>query len=106
MPHHGAHAAYWADFVTRFTAVFKDTDRELVKTLQEDSPVLAAISHDFGQFVSKRQNAQLAIAITCFHKEYAMKTPAGAAVCVGFSLSNIFFVQYSTGVNQYIFLGN
>jgi len=90
--------------VTRFTDVFKDTNREVVKVLQEDSPILATISYDFGQFVNKRQNAQSAVAITCFHEEYPMKTPAGAAVCVGFSLSNVFFVRYLRNMDQYIFL--
>jgi len=83
-PHHGAHAANWADFVTRFTNTFKDTNRELVKVLKEDSPVVAAISHDFGQFVNKRQTALSAVAITCFYEEYPIKTPAGTEVCVDF----------------------
>jgi len=75
-----------------FTDVFKDTNREVVRVLQEDSPVLAAITHDFGQFVNRRQTAQSAVAITCFHGEYHMKTPAGAAVRLGFSWFNVFFV--------------
>jgi len=79
--------------VARFTDVFKDTNREVVKVLQEDSPMLAAITHDFGQFVNRRQIAQSAVAITCFHEEYPMKTPAGAAVRVGFSWFNVFFVR-------------
>ncbi len=93
-PHHRAHAAHWTDFVTRFTDVFNDdTNREVVKVLQEDSPVLAAITHNFGQFVNRRQIAQSTVAITCFYRKYRIKTPAGAAVRIRSSWFNVFCVR-------------
>lgn len=92
-PHHRAHAAHWAVFVARFTDVFNDTNREVFKVLQEDSPVLAAITHDFGQLMNRRQIAQSAVAITYFHEKYPIKTPAGTAVRIGSSWFNVFFVR-------------
>lgn len=68
-PHHGAGLAAWAELLSRYLGVVKQTNTEIVSVLQRDSEVLARIQDAFHTLIQTRSKASSPIEITCFYEE-------------------------------------
>ena len=73
-PHSGADLAHWAEALARFIGVFKQTNTQMLKVLNEDSEVLARIQQDFYTMIRARgKQGKEEIAITCFYEELPLQ---------------------------------
>ncbi|KAI3316912.1 hypothetical protein HD806DRAFT_541795 [Xylariaceae sp. AK1471] len=69
-PHHGAGLARWAEKLSRYTGIVKQTNSKIVEVLKQDSEVLARIQHDFHTMIRARNQEGLQpIEISCFYEE-------------------------------------
>ncbi len=69
-PHHGSGLARWAELLSRYIGVVKQTNTEIVAVLRRDSEVLARIQDGFHTMAMARsREGQGHIEITCFFEQ-------------------------------------
>ncbi|KAJ5646829.1 hypothetical protein N7490_003201 [Penicillium lividum] len=79
-PHHGAGLARWAEVMSQFIGLVKQTNSNIVDVLSRDSEVLARIQDGFHAMIkARREEGLLPIEITCFYEELPL-TGIGAVV--------------------------
>ncbi|KAK3307268.1 uncharacterized protein B0T15DRAFT_414325, partial [Chaetomium strumarium] len=69
-PHHGAGLARWAELLSRYVGLVKQTNTKIVAVLRQESEMLARIQDSFHTMVIARsKEGQRQINITCFFEE-------------------------------------
>ncbi|KAB5515378.1 hypothetical protein GE09DRAFT_1231411 [Coniochaeta sp. 2T2.1] len=89
-PHHGAGLAYWAELLSRYIGVVKQTNSEIVAVLRSESEVLARIQASFHTMVMARSREGSGLTeICCFYEELPLPgigqvVPQHSAVLPGY----------------------
>lgn len=69
-PHQGSGFSRWAERLAKFVGVIKQTNREILGVLENDSEVLARIQAHFHSMIRDRGHRGVPeISITCFYEE-------------------------------------
>ncbi|KAI0456108.1 hypothetical protein F5B21DRAFT_502584 [Xylaria acuta] len=93
-PHHGASLAVWAERLSMYIGVVKQTNSKILGVLREDSEVLARVQDGFHIMIQARSQERLqSIKISCFYEELPL---AGVGVVVP---------QHSAIIPGYISIG-
>jgi hypothetical protein len=68
-PHHGSGLARWAELLSRFMGIIKQTNSQIVEVLKRHSQMLAKVQDGFHTMVQARGKAGQPIEISCFFEE-------------------------------------
>lgn len=69
-PHHGSGLAKWAEMIAKSIGVLKQTNSQIIASLESNSEVLARLQDNFHTLLRVRANNRLPpIEITCFFEE-------------------------------------
>ncbi|RKK17486.1 hypothetical protein BFJ65_g7820 [Fusarium oxysporum f. sp. cepae] len=89
-PHHGAGLARWAELVSRYIGLVKQTNSNIVQVLRRESEVLARIQDSFHTMIKSRITEGLSpIEISCFYEELPLPgvglvVPQDSAILPGY----------------------
>ncbi|TRX94521.1 hypothetical protein FHL15_004676 [Xylaria flabelliformis] len=87
-PHHGSSLAIWAERLSVYIGVVKQTNNKILEVLRKDSEVLARIQDGFHTMIQARNAERLeSIKISCFYEELPLEVvvPQDSAIIPGYN---------------------
>jgi hypothetical protein len=74
-PHAGSEKAKWAELGQQFMSLFKDTNKDLLKNLSNNSVKLGDLGQQFPKYLRTRDEKRTGVAagkieVVCFYEEY------------------------------------
>jgi hypothetical protein len=89
-PHHGAGLARWAEMLSRYVGLIKQTNTKLLEALRRESEVFARIQGSFNTLARSKAAMGQPMEITCFYEELpvvslGLVVPQHSAILLGYN---------------------